>query len=312
MGRREFARLIRSLERLSPQQRGSLIRVLRKTSWNLNDVFGEHVHCPHCESSEFMKWGKVRGVQRWRCKECDRTFSTLTGTPVERLRRREVWNEFAQATIDGLPLELAAGRCGIHRNTAHRWRQRFLQGFIQLQPELNGIVEADETYLLRSAKGQPKVRQAMRRPARERGGKARKRGLSKEQVPILMVQDRLGHVLTTVSDPFNKHTVGEALAGKIPSDAILCTDGHPVYVSAARDLEVQHERIVHRTGKRKRGPFHVQNVNNTHSAFKQWMKRFNGVSTARLPLYVAWYTRIDRESGYLISPKHVLQGALLA
>lgn len=37
---------------------------------------------------------------------------------------------------------------------------------------------------------------------------------------------------------------------------------------------------------------HIQNANNLHSRFKDWLRRFNGVSTTRLPLYVAWFNRI--------------------
>jgi hypothetical protein len=51
---------------------------------------------------------------------------------------------------------------------------------------MNGIVETDEMYFLESFKGQchlPRV-------ARKRGGKATKRGTSKEQIPVLVVRDR--------------------------------------------------------------------------------------------------------------------------
>ena len=54
--------------------------------------------------------------------------------------------------------------------------------------KMNGIVEADETYFLESFKGQRKLL----RPARKRGGKAVKKGTSKEQVPVLVVRDRHG------------------------------------------------------------------------------------------------------------------------
>ena len=46
--------------------------------------------------------------------------------------------------------------------------------------ELEGTVEVNETYFLHSKKGSRKLR----RPARKRDGKAKKRGLSDEQVPV--------------------------------------------------------------------------------------------------------------------------------
>ena len=53
-------------------------------------------------------------------------------------------------------------------------------------------MEADETYVLESRKGA----RGLGRKARQRGGKAKKRGLSREQVPVLMAADPSG---TTVS-----------------------------------------------------------------------------------------------------------------
>ena len=53
---------------------------------------------------------------------------------------------------------------------------------------LNGMAEADETFLLASEKGAPQLT----RPARKRGGKDSKRGNSGEQVCILAARDRTG------------------------------------------------------------------------------------------------------------------------
>src|SRR3954462_3287339 len=38
--------------------------------------------CPHCERQNFMKNGHDRrGAQVYRCADCDRSFTALTGTP---------------------------------------------------------------------------------------------------------------------------------------------------------------------------------------------------------------------------------------
>jgi len=54
--------------------------------------------------------------------------------------------------------------------------------------KLRGIVEADETFVLSTRKGE----RNLDRKARRRGGKASKRGLSHEQVPVLVAADRSG------------------------------------------------------------------------------------------------------------------------
>jgi hypothetical protein len=94
--------------------------------------------------------------------------------------------------------------------------------------------------------------------------------------------------------------------------SILCTDGHRAYVSAAKAMAIQHEQMVHARGRRVRGPFHIQNVNGLHSQFKGWLRRFNGVSTMRLPLYVAWFARIERDCREVESANEVLEVMLRA
>ena len=52
--------------------------------------------------------------------------------------------------------------------------------------QINGTVETDEMYFLESFKGQHHLPRA----ARKLGGKAAKRGTSKEQMPVLVIRDR--------------------------------------------------------------------------------------------------------------------------
>jgi transposase-like protein len=95
----------------------------------------------------------------------------------------------AQALGQGLSLNQVAQRLGIAQSTAFRWRHRFLACPKSVQArQLVGIAEADESYFLESSKGQ----RALLRQARRRGGKASQRGVSKEQVSVLMVRDRAG------------------------------------------------------------------------------------------------------------------------
>jgi transposase-like protein len=140
--------------------------------------FAAAPRCPHCQSMVIAKWGTANGLKRYRCKACKATFNALTGTPLAQLHKRELWQEHAQALVDGIALRKVAGRIGVHLETAFRWRHRFLKAHKTVKPKsLQGTVEADETYFLHSEKGSRKLK----RPAHKRGGKATKRGLSDEQ-----------------------------------------------------------------------------------------------------------------------------------
>lgn len=146
-----------------------------------------HPACPHCDHTPCGRWGQAHGLPRYRCAACGKTFNALTKTPLAHLRHRECWGEYAQALLDGDTVRGAAHRCSIHKNTSLRWRHRFLTLPSEVKPSrLQGIVEADETYFLDSHKGE----RHLSRPPRQRGGHASQRGLSSEQIPVLVVRDR--------------------------------------------------------------------------------------------------------------------------
>ena len=113
--------------------------------------------CPHCDHQGLQKWGNASGLQRWRCKDCRKTFNILTGTPLARLRKKEKWLDNAKAMIAGKTLTDTGKDCEVHRNTAFRWRHRFLELQKSAQhTNLQGIAESDATYFYRSEKGSKK------------------------------------------------------------------------------------------------------------------------------------------------------------
>ena len=109
----------------------------------------ERLGCAHCGADEIVGWGRSHGLPRYRCKACGRTFNAATGTGIARLRKKDRWLDQAQAMIEGVSLAKAAERCGVHPTTAYRWRHRFLSAPALDKPQtLQGIVEADETFIL--------------------------------------------------------------------------------------------------------------------------------------------------------------------
>ena len=126
----------------------------------------------------------------------------------------------------------SAERCGFAVNTAFRWRHRFLSAQDLKTRKLTGIVEADETYVLESRKGA----RDLERAARRRGGKAGKRGLSDEQVPVLVAADRSGATVSTVLPAVNADTLRCAIEPVVDADIVLVTDGHRAYRPCAAAL----------------------------------------------------------------------------
>jgi hypothetical protein len=101
------------------------------------------------------------------------------------------------------------------------------------------------------------------------------------------------------------------LSPRIATDSVPCSDGWQAYRRAAAKLGVRHEVLRGKAKERRRGPFHLQNVNNYHGRWKGWMHRFKGVASSYLPNYVAWFRHIDTNARNN-DPKIMLNLALAA
>lgn len=248
--------------------------------------------CAHCGGDEIRPWGQCRGKPRYRCVTCSRTFTPLTGTPLAGLHYPDRWGLQAEALMAGETIAQAARRCGVHYTTAFRWRHRFLAALNQDKPvRLNGIVEADETFILESFKGK---RGGLKRAARKRGGKAAKRGLSSEQIPVMVARDRSGATVDAVLPALDARSIGRALGDVLTAPAQLCCDGGSAIKAFARRAGLTMHVLPAPGSPRPEAPeLHINNVNAYHGRLKEWMRRFHGVATANLPNYLSWRRTIE-------------------
>ena len=232
MKAQDFRRLLVELGSLPPPQRNALMAALSSHRSPEGVValieggFAKAPACGHCGSEAFSKWGVGIGMKRYMCNACERTFNALTGTWLAHLQKREKWLEYARAIVDGLSLRKAAKRIGVHLETSFRWRHRFLATTKGAKATaVTGIVEADETFIRKSAKGSKRL---VGRAPRKRGGKAKK-GLSNEEHDcVLIVRDRSGATTDQVLPDLQAHTFA-ALAPVVAKDAVLVSDGRDAY-----------------------------------------------------------------------------------
>jgi transposase-like protein len=256
--------------------------------------------CPHCASGHVVRNGSASGWQRYKCRDCRRTFNALTATPLARLRQKSKWLTQVDVLRDGVSITRAARRLEVARSTAFRWRHRFMAFPRTVQAQfLVGIAEADETFFLHSRKGQ----RGLDRKPRRRGGSAAKRGLSKEQVPVLVARDRSTATANIILEADSKAHLVAALKPLLPWDTILCTDGSSVLAAAVKEIGVAHRPVNVSAGQRViAGVYHIQNVNAYDSRLKNWMRRFHGVATKYLDSYLGWFRTLDRSATTGLSP----------
>ena len=137
----DYPRPVRAI--LVPQPQGSLDRLAALIA----DSRSTQRCCPHCACRQLNRHGQANNRQRFRCRQCLRTFNDLTGTPLARLRLREKWLDYIVMLREARSVRAAAAQVGVHSNTALRWRHRFLD-------------ETDKERLWPGYKGRHKVKKS--------------------------------------------------------------------------------------------------------------------------------------------------------
>lgn len=244
--------------------------------------------CPHCESEDKNRWGMTaQGVQRYKCKSCRKTYNALAGTPLYRMRKPEKWVLYGHLMWHGTSLRKSAKHLDINLKTSFRWRHTFLTTPSSVPiTELTGVIEADETYIKESHKGE-----------RNMTGKPRKRGKSKmykdgniTQVPVAIAMNRDGAIAHQVLKRKTKKEIQGFVRPLLTAGSILCTDANPSYNGVTDGLNVDHKQINNSQKEHSvEGIYHIQTLNNYMMNLENWMYRFRGVATKYLPRYLAWY-----------------------
>ena len=90
-----FKRWSAQLPHLNRQQRAHLLALIQpavsldRVCTLINATRGVSCDCAHCGAARCYRHGFHRGLQRYRCRACGKTFTALTGTPLARLRHQQ-------------------------------------------------------------------------------------------------------------------------------------------------------------------------------------------------------------------------------
>lgn len=264
-------------------------------------------NCPHCSHDKYVRFGIDKGSQRYKCKSCKRSFTEYTGTWMAGLQRRDIVYSYLKLMIQEKSLDKISKTLGINKKTAFDWRHKILSSLSNNdQDGFTGITESDETFFLRSKKGMKVVD----RKPRKRGGKSNKRGISNDQVAVIVTQDRKSTLDLRVATlgRISKIDLEKAIGKRVKKGVtILCSDAHHTYKGFAKDNEMEFHPVNASKGERVKGNYHIQHVNSTHNRIKKWIDNtFWGVSTKYLQQYLNWHrlkesikSRTDRNNAFI-------------
>lgn len=286
---------------LSVTERSELVRELQdmvgaKATEGILEVRREMLDnkqgaCPHCGHTKYVRFGKKSGSQRYKCKSCGRSFTEYSGTWMAGIHHKDKIEGYLRLMVEEKSLDRIKESLSINKKTAFDWRHKILASLSDTDKgDFVGITESDETFFLRSEKG----RNVVDRKPRKRGGTSKSRGISEDQVAVVVTQDRRSGMDLTVATlgRLKKVDIENAIGDRIsPGQVVLCSDAHVSYKGFAIDKKLEHHALKAVIKQRvKNKVYHIQHVNSTHNRLKKWLDNaFWGVSTKYLQQYLNWY-----------------------
>jgi transposase-like protein len=293
--------------------------------------------CPHCGSINdhyFLKpqnkagrktrTGKVSQRRLWKCKDCRRQFSVLTGTIFHGSKvpvRLWIFVFFEMcANKNGIAAREIERKYGVAPKTAWFMTQRIREAMkVRGAPLMRGVIEADETWI----GGEPTRMNAKQRKAREKKLAGTKSKTAKSVV-VALIEERSGEVRTKVVPNVRASTLRQAMAENVDRfGSILNTDSGSQYTAIGHQFS-RHHVVDHSIGQYvdRSGA----STNKLENFFGQLKRSINGthhhVSHEHLDRYVAEFAfrystckmqdteRIHRLMGQVSGRRLVYRGAV--
>ncbi|WP_409970008.1 IS1595 family transposase [Bengtsoniella intestinalis] len=345
-----FSELMKSVDSLTEEQMLQLLSALEVkkagTSKGKTDEKVENIPmaCTGCGSIAIIKKGMTKtGNQIYKCKDCNKKFSSNTGTALFRTKlSASQWKGLLLGIVQNLTAKQIAEMIDCTEKTVlnnkHKLCELLRQEFGE-QDNLSTIIECDEKYAPLSFKGKrdPKffVYTLGRLPRHHRtrqekieylmtnglwqelqgdqvkleellaSSNVHKRGISNEQVCIVTCRDRNGG---TFIRPIcigrpESEDIAKALNDRIPYDAVLVTDSHNAYISFVEKEHIHHEQIP--PGKHTKGAYNLAQVNAMHSKIENmfFINPARSPATKYLDLYLMLFYWLEKNKALTDSDK---------
>lgn len=252
------------------------------------------VKCPHCLGRKIRGNGKLKGVQRYFCKDCNKNFSQTTGKVWFALKKRNLLKKYLICLLSGYSIRKSAQITGISIQTSFDWRHKLLRSFITVLPsEFEGIVESNHFVFEYSEKGKSK----------------RKKELD-EVLPdkeCHKCEDRAVAVLGTCDRFENKEfkvlamgkirvsDLKRALSTRLANAEIVCSEIERSFAAFAKVGKFEYKKINIKNFKKVTDKvYHTRNIKHVYFKLLEFMQRFHGVATKYLQNYFNWFLLLEK------------------
>jgi transposase-like protein len=243
------------------------------------------VECINCGSVSVVRNGKQSGRQFYLCKDCGKAFTeTAISAIAHSHSSKTVWKQVIRDTVDGVSIDKTAESLDLAHSTVFNMRHKVLycieQSILNAPGMLEGVCEADETYVLESVKGR-KILDDYHRKPRKHGAKASKAGLSNEYICVCTSVDANNNCMTAAVNRAtpSKTEIEQVFGNRVTPETVILCDGSNQYDVLESKCTVAHSKRINR-------------ANGFHSFMKERLLSAHGVATIYLNRYNALFSHI--------------------
>lgn len=279
------------------QEQVELVKIKNECLVEVRKDLEKRLCCPSCKSQKFTKWGKYKNRQRYQCKDCNRTFNTLSETPFHYLHYHDKALEYIYFMMKNKTLRELAEQCDISLPTSFAWRHKFLKALFKVnESKLRDTIYIDDMLFFPCYTGSRKIEQ-------EAGRKAHKRGQSKdksEKFMVLTAVDSKGNrIIRCLNDHIRvdnlKNHLGPFVRRKPKNRDILVSDGQICYKNFAKSKNMIHKIIRTSYGQYKtQDNYSLSRVNNLHSIIRRWLGSWINTASKYLQRYLDYFRIFEK------------------
>ena len=245
--------------------------------------WGDEAHCPHCGSVKVARKADGYRVGRWNCHDCTASFNVLSGTIFEKTKiPLQKWFMAIGLMVNAkksLSSPQLARDLELNQKSAWFMQQRIRAAMAADHgPLLQGIVEADETYV----GGKPR-----KGNRRNDDGPGAPRGRGTRKTPVIGAVERGGKVSARIATDLSGKGILRFLTETVdPHGTLLVTDEYRAYKAATRKR--YNHAIVNHSVTYADGETHTNTIEGFWALLKRaWYGSHHHYSRHWMPLFVA-------------------------
>lgn len=245
--------------------------------------------CPHCNSSRFIRYGKVFTIQRYKCKACHKQFKDTTNTPLHWIHKTGKIDKYLAELTKGTSIRKSANKVGISTTTAFNWRHKFLSSLTSnthtnIENQTNQTTRISIIHQSYSCKGRKK------NPEKYQCSTASLFTNTNQQYTLhkLPHQTKSSEIRKILTQTTAKQTIA-IKPDKLFKNAV---NKNPDLVKMHNNWSKKNEQI---------------KIHSEIQKLYKWMERFRGVATKYLQQYWNWYTNLQNSRIFTLSTETFIE-----